>query len=635
LRQADPRFPEEGSSFTIEAVAETRFLPDTMNVRRSVAIWALAGVLVEGVALPAQSIDFFTVVKKQDFLQNSASTPVSHSVLGAPGGAFNFGVDIVGSNLNLLSPAPTVTLPNNTTSYTLADLDPGMNDELGLLRDFSNKSAMDAAFPNGKYKFTIGASAITVSLGNADLYPTVVPMVGNGVWDAQGNLLVDATQGTTLFFNPFYDYTTGIGAEIQFDVYSLSGTTLVGNPIDLSSSYIFGQETGSRVDSATIAPHTLQPNQIYYAELSYARVVSVSETYMSAVNVPLFVNLTGFMISTFPPTVAPAIIQPPYGQVVVAGNPVSFTASATGTPTPTYQWQKNNVTINGATGPSYSIAHATPGDAGDYRVVATNSVGSATSIAATLTVKMYRADFNADGLADLIWENTATGERYLCLMNQTTYGSSAFLGIVPTQWHVAGTGDFNGDGQADLVWENTVTGERYLWLMNGTSFAASVFLGVVPTDWQIAGTGDFNGDGQVDLVWQNAATGERYVWLMNGTSFAASVFLGVVSTDWQIAGTGDFDGDGQVDLVWENTATGECCFWLMKGSSFGSAVSLGVVPTQWRIAGAADFDLDGRPDLIWQNTTTGERWVWLLMFGTKLNYTVFLGTVPVQWQISI
>ena len=27
--------------------------------------------------------------------------------------------------------------------------------------------------------------------------------------------------------------------------------------------------------------------------------------------------------------------------------------------------------------------------------------------------------------------------------------------LTPTKWRIAGVGDFNGDGQADLVWENT------------------------------------------------------------------------------------------------------------------------------------------------------------------------------------
>jgi FG-GAP repeat len=39
---------------------------------------------------------------------------------------------------------------------------------------------------------------------------------------------------------------------------------------------------------------------------------------------------------------------------------------------------------------------------------------------------------------------------------------------LPLTWHIAGAGDFNRDGKADLVWENTTTGQRAIWfLKNG------------------------------------------------------------------------------------------------------------------------------------------------------------------------
>ncbi len=85
-------------------------------------------------------------------------------------------------------------------------------------------------------------------------------------------------------------------------------------------------------------------------------------------------------------TAAPAITTQPVSQTVASGSAVSFTVSASGTPAPTYQWQKGGVNIAGATSATYSISSATTGDAGNYTAVATNSAGSATSSSATLTV---------------------------------------------------------------------------------------------------------------------------------------------------------------------------------------------------------------------------------------------------------
>jgi len=99
----------------------------------------------------------------------------------------------------------------------------------------------------------------------------------------------------------------------------------------------------------------------------------------------LILALTG---RELPPlvTATPVITTQPVSQAVTVGGSFKFTAAASGTPLPTYQWQKNKVNISGATSDSYSIASATLADSGTYTVVATNSVGAAVSNDAALTV---------------------------------------------------------------------------------------------------------------------------------------------------------------------------------------------------------------------------------------------------------
>jgi FG-GAP-like repeat len=94
--------------------------------------------------------------------------------------------------------------------------------------------------------------------------------------------------------------------------------------------------------------------------------------------------------------------------------------------------------------------------------------------------------------------------------------------------------DFNGDGKADILWQNSSTGQRLIWLMNGTAHTSTVNLGTVPTSWSIAGSGDFNGDGKADILWQNSSTGQRLIWLMSGTTLQSAVSLGTVGTSWSI-----------------------------------------------------------------------------------------------------
>jgi hypothetical protein len=90
---------------------------------------------------------------------------------------------------------------------------------------------------------------------------------------------------------------------------------------------------------------------------------------------------------------APSIVTAPVSQTVTAGNSVTFTAAASGFPAPTVQWQQSSngtnwSSIAGATSTSYTINAATAGQNGyRYRAVFTNSAGSATTAAATLTVQ--------------------------------------------------------------------------------------------------------------------------------------------------------------------------------------------------------------------------------------------------------
>jgi hypothetical protein len=88
---------------------------------------------------------------------------------------------------------------------------------------------------------------------------------------------------------------------------------------------------------------------------------------------------------------APAITTQPASQSVSVGANVTFTAVASGSPAPTYQWRQNGSNIAGATNASLSLNNVQSGDAGSYTVVVTNNAGSDTSHVATLTVAVAPA----------------------------------------------------------------------------------------------------------------------------------------------------------------------------------------------------------------------------------------------------
>jgi hypothetical protein len=97
--------------------------------------------------------------------------------------------------------------------------------------------------------------------------------------------------------------------------------------------------------------------------------------------------------ATLTVTSAPVITTNPTNVTVTAGANATFTAAATGTPTPTVQWQVSTnggttfTNLSGATSATLSLTAVTTAMNGNqYKAVFTNSVSSATTTAATLTV---------------------------------------------------------------------------------------------------------------------------------------------------------------------------------------------------------------------------------------------------------
>ena len=123
---------------------------------------------------------------------------------------------------------------------------------------------------------------------------------------------------------------------------------------------------------------------------SYARSRAGRSLNLRLLALPLFSVLIGCggSISQSPPnSVVPSITIQPTNQTVTPGQTAVFTVVASSTTPLSYQWQKGEANIDGATSPSYTTPPTTVSDSGSrFRVVVANSAGSATSTDATLTV---------------------------------------------------------------------------------------------------------------------------------------------------------------------------------------------------------------------------------------------------------
>jgi len=145
-------------------------------------------------------------------------------------------------------------------------------------------------------------------------------------------------------------------------------------------------------------------------------------------------------------------------------------------------------------------------------------------------------DFNHDGSPDILWQND-NGQAAIWEMNGTTQipGGSQRGGLNPgSPWHVEGTGDFNNDGRADILWQNT-DGTPAIWLMNGLNLIGAAVVGASNPgpSWHVEDTGDFNGDGQSDILWQHDS-GLPAIWTMDGTNITDTAVLPNPGHDWHI-----------------------------------------------------------------------------------------------------
>jgi hypothetical protein len=96
------------------------------------------------------------------------------------------------------------------------------------------------------------------------------------------------------------------------------------------------------------------------------------------------------------PTAPPQVTRNPISQTITVGDAVIFTAAATGSPEPTVQWQVStdggktftDITGNASATTTELIFYVTASEYHyEYRAVFTNSVGTATTTFASLTVE--------------------------------------------------------------------------------------------------------------------------------------------------------------------------------------------------------------------------------------------------------
>jgi len=261
-------------------------------------------------------------------------------------------------------------------------------------------------------------------------------------------------------------------------------------------------------------------------------------------------------------------------------------------------------------------------------------------------------DFNADGQADLLFENSS-GQIYAWFMTGTSLTGGGWLPTVDSQLRVVGTSDFTGDDKPDLLLQDQQTGAVTIYTMDGFTKLGEQSLPIAAnTPWRIVGTADINGDQYADIVWENFSTGQIFVWFMKPSAGNAG-FAGVNgafagdyvretdqtvialgTTTARVAGIADLDQDTHRDLIWQDDATGTVTVWYLNGTIRTSTATIATVNPVWRVRSVGDYNGDTKPDLIWQHSTSGDLYAWFLNGAAMLSSGYLVpGNANPMWQI--
>jgi hypothetical protein len=437
-------------------------------------------------------------------------------------------------------------------------------------------------------QFTVAGGSVTFT----DTY--------NGVQETLGTVQVQSTNGaagTAILKTE----VGGIGTH-QF-VANYSGTQVFATSSSSVASVVFAGPylTSTALTSSGTGPFTLTGTVSAYGPTAPTGSITFTDT------------TANFTLGTVP--LNAATLQTgfaPYVSYPIAGE---LTGGTGGTIAPAIG------DFNGDGHPDYAV----PTNAGPIVILLGNGGGTFTN-GASITTTLFTptsavvGDYNGDGKQDLAVLG-ATGSVNIYLGNgDGTFQTAKNYAVAPSlsspSSRILASADFNRDGIADLVATNSALNEVAVLLGVGDgSFLAANYYSVATTGTSTPGSrpwnvvvGDLNKDGFVDIVTASDGSGTFSVLPGNGDgTFKTNVLISTPAAQVGSVAVGDFNGDGLLDVI--TSSAPDQNIYILKNTTttvganptFTSGTSYPMSNGPYYLA-IGDFNRDGKLDIIAANS---------------------------------
>jgi hypothetical protein len=285
--------------------------------------------------------------------------------------------------------------------------------------------------------FSVTGPPLPLTLGVGQTTTFMARFAPSDIGSASGSLLITSTQETTPQLTSGSGSATPSIATEQKTI-AMAGTGVSAAPsitTQPASQTVTAGQTGTfSVTSSGAAPLSYQWSKngaaipgatlTTYTTPATATSDTGSRFTVGVSNSAGNVTSTAATLTVTSAAGPPSITTQPASQTVVASQTATFRVTASGTAPLSYQWRKNGTAISGATSSGYTTPATTSADSGSqFTVAVSNSIGTVTSNAATLTVQA--AGQLTASASNLNYGNITVGSSSLLSVTLTNKGTSS------------------------------------------------------------------------------------------------------------------------------------------------------------------------------------------------------------------